>query len=68
MQPKKKPQDRELTAEESEENQIISALRMPIENVFAGLKPMNCLYNVYRNRKAFLAHRYGQCAAGTNKG
>jgi hypothetical protein len=26
------------------------ALRMPIENVFAGLKRMNCLYNVYRNR------------------
>ena len=50
MQPKKKPPNRELTAEEKEGNKIISALRMPIENVFAGLKQMNCLYNVYRNR------------------
>ncbi|SEH05143.1 transposase family protein [Candidatus Venteria ishoeyi] len=50
MQPKKKPQNRELTIEEKEENKVISALRMPIENVFAGLKRMNCLYDVYRNR------------------
>jgi len=50
MIPKKKPPNGELTVEEKEENRVISALRMPIENVFAGLKRMNCLYNVYRNR------------------
>ncbi len=50
MQPKKKPRNRELGAEEKEENKVISALRMPIENVFAGLKRMRCLYDVHRNR------------------
>jgi hypothetical protein len=50
MMPKKKPKNGKLTIEEKEENKVISALRMPIENVFAGLKRMNCLYDVYRNR------------------
>jgi hypothetical protein len=50
MIPKKKPQNRVLTVKEKEENRVISALRIPIENVFAGLKRMNCLYDVYRNR------------------
>ena len=51
MMPKKKPKNGTLTAAEKEENRVISALRMPIENTFAGLKRMNCLYHVYRNRK-----------------
>jgi hypothetical protein len=50
MMPKKKPKNGTLTTAEKEENRVISALRMPIENAFAGLKRMNCLYNVYRNR------------------
>jgi len=50
MMPKKKPKNGKLTDVEKTENKVISALRMPIENVFAGLKRMNCLYNVYRNR------------------
>ncbi len=50
MMPKKKPPKGQLTAIEKEENRVISALRMPIENAFAGLKRMNCLYQVYRNR------------------
>jgi hypothetical protein len=50
MMPKKKLPKGQLTAIEKEENRVISALRMPIENAFAGLKRMNCLYQVYRNR------------------
>ena len=50
MMPKKKPKNGPLTETEKVENRVISALRMPIENVFAGLKRMQCLYNVYRNR------------------
>ena len=50
MMPKKKPKNGKLTEAEKVENTVISSLRMPIENVFAGLKRMNCLYNVYRNR------------------
>ncbi|MFI3218006.1 MAG: transposase family protein [Methylococcales bacterium] len=50
MMPKKKPKNGQLTADEKAENHVISALRMPIEHVFAGLKRMNCLRHVYRNR------------------
>ncbi|OTE97043.1 hypothetical protein BCS42_03510 [Crenothrix sp. D3] len=50
MMPKKKPQNGQLTADEKAENRFISALRMPIEHVFAGLKRMNCLRHIYRNR------------------
>lgn len=50
MMPKKKPKNRQLTSDEKAENRVISALRMPIEHVFAGLKRMNCLRHVYRNR------------------
>lgn len=50
MMPKKKPKNGQLTAAEKEENRVISALRMPIEHAFAGLKRMNCLHHVYRNR------------------
>ena len=48
--PKKKPKNAQLTTDEKQENRVISALRMPIEHVFAGLKRMNCLRHVYRNR------------------
>lgn len=50
MMPKKKPQNRSLTVDEKQENRVISALRMPIEHVFAGIKRLNCLRHVYRNR------------------
>ncbi|MFI3188406.1 MAG: transposase family protein, partial [Methylococcales bacterium] len=50
MMPKKKPKNGQLTADEKAENRVISALRMPIEHVFAGLKRMNCLRHIYRNR------------------
>ncbi len=50
MQPKKKPQNRECTAEEKEQHRVISALRRPIENIFAGLKSMKCLYDIDRHR------------------
>jgi hypothetical protein len=52
MIPKKKPKNAQLTTEEKAENRVISALRMPIEHVFAGLKRMNCLRHVYRNRNS----------------
>jgi len=50
MMPKKKPKNGTLTSAEKADNSIISALRMPIENAFAGLKRMKCVYDVYRNR------------------
>lgn len=51
MMPKKKPKNGELTVAEKAQNRVISALRMPIEHVFAGLKRMNCRHHVCRNRK-----------------
>ena len=50
MMPKKKPRNAQLTPDEKEENRIISALRKPVEHAFAGIKRMNCLRHVYRNR------------------
>ena len=50
MLPKKNPKNAQLTRDEKAENRVISALRMPIEHVFAGLKRMNCLRHVYHNR------------------
>jgi len=50
MMPKKKPKNGKLTDVEKAENSVSSALRMPIENAFAGLKRMKCVYDVYRNR------------------
>ena len=51
MIPKKKSKHHPLTAAEKEENRVISALRMPVENALAGIKRLNCVHQVYRNRK-----------------
>jgi hypothetical protein len=51
MIPKKKSKHHPLTDAEKEENRVISALRMPVENALAGIKRLNCVHHVYRNRK-----------------
>ena len=49
--PKKKPRNGELTTDEKETNSIISSIRVKVEHAIAGLKRLNCLSHMYRNRK-----------------
>ncbi len=51
-QPKKKPQGKELTAEDKAENTLISRLRIVIEHVLAGIKRCRIVKDVFRNTKA----------------
>ena len=47
----KKPRNAELTSDQKETNSIISSIRVKVEHAIAGLKRLNCLSHVYRNKK-----------------
>lgn len=51
IRPKKKHKNKELTPEQKQENKIISGLRIINEHAIAGIKRLNSLSHVYRNRK-----------------
>ncbi len=51
-QPKKKPRGGELSAEEKEENKLISRVRVIVEHVIAGIKRCRIVKDVFRNTKA----------------
>jgi len=40
-----------ITADEKENNTIISSIRVKVEHAIAGIKRFNCLSHVYRNKK-----------------
>jgi len=50
-QPKKKPRGGELTAEEKEQNSLISKLRIIVEHVICGIKRCRIVKDVFRNTK-----------------
>ena len=51
-QPKKKPRNQELSAEEKAENTMISSIRILVEHVIAGVKRCRIVHDVCRNTKA----------------
>jgi hypothetical protein len=51
MMPHKKPPKGRLSADPREENKIISGLRIVAEHAIGGMKRLNCLSDVYRNRR-----------------
>jgi DDE superfamily endonuclease len=63
-QPKKKPQGKELTPEEKEENTIISSIRILIEHIIAGVKRCRIVKDVFRNTKLYFADQVMEIACG----
>ena len=51
FQPKKKPKNDELSAEEKFINKIFSSVRIVVEHVFSGVKRCRIVKDVYRNLK-----------------
>lgn len=51
-QPKKKPRNQELSAEEKAENKMISSIRILVEHVIAGVKRCRIVHDILRNSKA----------------
>jgi hypothetical protein len=51
-QPKKKPRNRELSAEDKAENKMIASIRILVEHVIAGVKRCRIVHDVFRNTKA----------------
>jgi len=51
QQPKKKPRNRELSAEEKKQNALISSVRIVVEHVIGGIKRCRIVKDVFRNKK-----------------
>jgi hypothetical protein len=51
-QPKKKPRGQELSAEDREQNRLISKVRIIAEHVISGIKRCRILKDVFRNIRA----------------
>ena len=51
-QPKKKPRNQALSAEDKAENTMISSIRILVEHVIAGVKRCRIVHEVFRNTKA----------------
>jgi len=48
--PHKKPQKKELTPEQKEENKVISSFRMVVEHAIGGVKRFRCMTDPFRNK------------------
>jgi len=62
--PKKKPKGKELTPIEKENNRTISSLRVVNEHAIGGIKRMQSVSTVYRNKKANTADKMMVICAG----
>ena len=51
FQPQKKPTGQELTAEQKEQNSLISSIRIVIEPIIAGMKRCRIVKDLFRNTK-----------------
>ena len=51
FQPQKKPQGKELTAEQKEQNTLISSIRIVIEHIISGIKRCRIVKELFRNTK-----------------
>jgi hypothetical protein len=63
-QPKKKPRNQELSAGETAENQIISSIRILVEQVLAGVKRCRIVHDVLRNTTAHFDDLVMEIACG----
>jgi hypothetical protein len=63
-QPKKKPQGKELTAEEKAENTMRASIRILVEHVIAGVKRCRIVKDVLRNTKTHFADQVMEIACG----
>ena len=63
-QPKKKPRNHELSAEDKAENQLISSIRIVVEHVIAGVKRCRIVHDVLRNTKAHFDDLVMEIACG----
>lgn len=62
--PKKKTKNRPLTDQEKEDNRIISSFRVIGEHALAGIKRLNCVTHVYRNKLTNLDDTFMLLATG----
>ena len=51
LQPQKKPKGQELTAEQQQENRLISRVRIVIEHIIGGMKRRRMVKDLFRNTK-----------------
>jgi|SRR5215831_11660017 len=51
FQPQKKPKGKALTAEQKEQNSLISSIRIVIEHIIAGIKRGRIVKDLFRNTK-----------------
>jgi hypothetical protein len=51
LQPQKKPQGQELTAEQKQENRLISRIRIVIAHIIGGMKRSRMVTDLFRNTK-----------------
>ena len=63
-QPKKKPRGRELTAQEKEQNSLISSMRIVVEHVICGVKRCRIVKDVFRNTRDKFADLVMEIACG----
>ena len=63
-QPKKKPRNHELSAEEKAENQMISSIRILVEHVIGSVKRCRIVHDVLRNTKAHFDDLVMEIACG----
>ncbi len=63
-QPKKKPRGGELTAEEKEQNSLISSMRIVVEHVICGVKRCRIVKDVFRNTRDRFADLVMEIACG----
>lgn len=63
-QPKKKPRNHELSADEKAENQRISSIRILVEHVIASVKRCRIVHDVFRNTKAHFDDLVMEIACG----
>jgi hypothetical protein len=62
--PHKSSKNHPLTPDQMAENRIISALRIRVEHVMAGIKRFRCLTDAYRNKGVVLADKFMLIACG----
>jgi hypothetical protein len=63
-QPKKKPRNQELSAEEKAENKMIASIRILVEHVIAGVKRCRIVHDVFRNTTAHFDDLVMEIACG----
>jgi DDE superfamily endonuclease len=63
-QPRKKPRNQELSAEEKAENKIIASIRIAVEHVIASVKRCRIVHDVFRNTTAHFDDLVMEIACG----